>query len=510
MAQIPEVNILIVDDREENIISLQSIIEGKNRKIYRAHSGNEALKLTLSVNFDLILCDVQMPEMDGFEVLELLRLDPGKRNIPFIFITAINKDEQYVKKGYHEGAVDYLFKPLNVEITQSKVDVFVELAIQKKQLISKNIELQALHEQKNQFIGMLAHDLRNPIGALQHHCSFLLEDYSDTLTDDQIKIIRSMKESSSYMLNLVNDLLDISHIESGNMTLNQEDTDLQTLVDDIISINNLFAREKDITIKLDCRESLPVVSLDGQKIRQVLNNLISNAVKFSFPKTNIELKVWLDEANINMEITDQGQGIPESEINNLFKPFQSTSVKSTSGEKSTGLGLLICAKIIECHGGKISVEATVGKGSKFSFYIPLKRPALSSSGEKDKGRPDIRPQVIIVADDNSINQLFLRRILETMGHTVILASNGQEVVEIVKEKEVDIIFMDVEMPEMDGVEATRLIRNELKKTDIRIIGCSGHSREEELTKCTDAGMQFCIRKPVTKDNLLKALEPVKT
>lgn len=490
-----EVNILIVDDREENIISLQSIIEGEKRQIYTARSGNEALKQTLSVSFDLILCDVQMPGMDGFEMLELLRMDPRKRYIPFIFITAINKEDKYVHRGYNEGAVDYLFKPLNTDITRAKVDVFVEMAKQKKELEQKNIRLKSLSEQKNQFLGMLAHDLRNPIGVLQYNSDILLQELSATLTQEQIDALNSMKESSTYMLNLVNDLLDISHLESGKMTLTTDVVNIEKLIRDIISSNRFIAREKNITLEANIDADLPALLLDEQKIRQVLNNLITNAVKFSFSETIITVSVQKQPESLLFKVKDQGQGIPESELDKLFKPYQTTSVKSTQGEKSTGLGLLICNRIVEAHGGKIKVASTVGKGSEFFFEIPVKKGKAVINTE-EMILP--RDKNILVVDDNNINQLVLKRLLE--GNSIVFANTGTEAVQAAQKQKFDFIFMDVEMPEMNGIDAARLILAR-ENNDLKIIGCTGHHTENERKKCLDAGMIACVTKPVNRQNL---------
>jgi signal transduction histidine kinase len=506
MNELSEVNILIVDDREENLLSLESIIEGPYRKIYRAHSGNEALRLNLKVNFDLILSDVQMPEMDGFEMLELLRLDPLKRKIPFIFITAISKEDRFINRGYSGGAVDYLFKPLNVDITQSKVDVFVELARQKKVLQLQNNELENLHEQKNRFIGMLAHDLRNPISGITYYCKFLLEE-GQKLTAEQRQIISSVEESGLFMLNMVNDLLDISHIESGNMNLTLEPVNLQVLMNDIVNLNALFAKEKQIVIDLEASTAGVSALLDAHKLRQVLNNLLSNAVKFSHAGTRIEVECACNGQELLFRVKDQGQGIPEEEKEKLFKAFQRTSVMSTAGEKSTGLGLFISARIVEAHGGELKVNSSPGVGSEFYFSLPY-RPVQKSAPETVQVEKVHMSgdRTVLVADDDNINKLFLRRLLESLQYRVLVASDGPEVLEKVRNHKVDLIFMDIEMPELDGVEVTRIIKGDQRTNGIKIVGCTGHRDEKELKRCMDAGMESCIHKPITRDNLLTVLD----
>ena len=506
MSKSPTINILIVDDKPENIVSLENIIEGENRKIYHAESGNEGLKMNLRIDFDLILCDVQMPGMDGFEMLKLLRLDPRKKSIPFIFITAYNKEEQSVHTGYSEGAVDYLVKPLDVDITRSKVDVFVQLAKQKKELEQKKIELENLQEQKNQFIGILAHDLRNPISAIKGYCMFLRDTWQDT-AEDGYRVIQSIDRLSAFMLDLVNDVLNISHIESGSMALTPEETDIKALIEDIVKINRLLAKEKHINISLSIMNDIPLCLIDKVKLREVLNNLITNAVKFSFSDSKVFVSVEAKEDKLLFEVKDQGQGIPESELTELFKPFQSTSVKSTEGEKSTGLGLLICSKIVEAHGGKIGVQSKPGDGSRFYFDLPLFRLSPIEIKDQEMTKP-ISAKTIIVADDNFLNQFFLKKILEGMGHTVIIASSGSEVIEEVERKKIDIIFMDMEMSGMNGIETTRIIHDQFNKKEIKIIGSTMSENGIKQKECIEAGMSECISKPVTVESVIEVLKSV--
>ena len=506
MSESPPINILIVDDKPENIVSLENIIEGENRKIYHATSGNEALKMNLRIDFDLILCDVQMPGMDGIEMLNLLRLDPRKKNIPFIFITAYNKEEHSVHAGYSGGAVDYLVKPLDIDITRSKVDVFVQLAKQKKELEQKTIELENLQEQKNQFIGILAHDLRNPISAIKGYCMFLRDTCIDT-GEDGYRVIQSIDRLSSFMLELVNDVLNISHIESGSMAIKPEETDIKALVEDIVKINRHLAKEKQIDISLSMMNNIPLCLIDQVKLREVLNNLITNAVKFSYSDSKVFITVEAKEEKLFFEVKDQGQGIPESELTELFKPFQSTSVKSTGGEKSTGLGLLICSKIVEAHGGKIGVQSKPGEGSRFYFDLPLFRLSTIERKDQEMTKP-ISSKTIIVADDNFLNQFFLKKILEGMGHTVITVSSGSEVIEEVERKKIDIIFMDMEMPGMNGIEATRIIHDQFNKKEIKIIGSTISKNGIKQKKCIDAGMSECIFKPVTIESVINVLKSV--
>jgi signal transduction histidine kinase len=229
------------------------------------------------------------------------------------------------------------------------------------------------NEMKNQLLGMAAHDLRNPIGVIQGLSSLLQNDLieSQSLNEEQQDFFQVIQETTQFILSLVNDLLDVAKIEAGRLDLELKTTDLLTLVNQAISLNRPLADSKQIQLNFHYENPLPSMTLDAMKIQQVLNNLFSNAIKYSYSQTQVEIQITQKEHQLIIAVKDQGQGIPATELNKLFQPFSKTSVKSTAGEISTGLGLLICRKIVEGHQGQISVESQEGKGSTFYVALPL-------------------------------------------------------------------------------------------------------------------------------------------
>lgn len=244
------------------------------------------------------------------------------------------------------------------------VDDITEIETQK-------IKFEELNEQKNKLLGMAAHDLRNPISVVNMYSSFILED----LTDQQSQyadFVKEINNASKFMLTLLSDILDLSKIEAGNLDLEIKEHDYKAFLEHNIKLNLVIAEKKKISIGLEYAVDLNVIKFDKYKLEQVLNNLIGNAIKYSYPETRITVKVSAPHTGkILTEIMDEGQGIPAEELENIFVEFNKSSVRSTGGEKSTGLGLAISKRIIEGHGGKISVMSEVKKGSNFYFELPL-------------------------------------------------------------------------------------------------------------------------------------------
>jgi signal transduction histidine kinase len=246
-----------------------------------------------------------------------------------------------------------------------------ELVTAQRELAKKNAELGKLNAQKNQFLGMAAHDLRNPLSVILTLSEFLLDENLKVTGDERQEFIRRIRSSSEFMLRLVNDLLDISKIEAGRLDLDLEAADLRAIVEANLALNRYLADKREVKLSLVGDETVPRLMLDASKIEQVLNNLIVNAIKFSPTGGTVEVRLNKGENDVTISVSDQGPGIPEEEFHKLFNPFEKTSAKSATKEKSTGLGLAIVKKIVSGHQGRIRVESQVGRGSTFHVTLPL-------------------------------------------------------------------------------------------------------------------------------------------
>lgn len=251
------------------------------------------------------------------------------------------------------------------------VDDHTELEKQKAKLQEQNKSLKSLNEQKSKFLGIAAHDLRNPIGAIKSFSNLLLDSYEDFSNEEKIEFMKLIKDSSQFSLNLINELLDISKIELGKLELDKKNENIQEIIRNTIKINKIFARKKNIKINFNPTTTINEINIDKNKIEQVLHNLLSNAIKYSNPDTSISVKIIKKDTTIQISVKDQGVGIPEQEVKNLFIEFGTTSAKTTANETSTGLGLAIAKKIVIGHGGKIMAHSKLGEGSEFLFTLPL-------------------------------------------------------------------------------------------------------------------------------------------
>jgi signal transduction histidine kinase len=272
--------------------------------------------------------------------------------------------------------IGFLFFSSKKPDTYAKIheDLFVEIASQLSTIVEKSRYLQQLielNELKNRFLGMAAHDLRNPLSTIKGYIELFLTDVLGELSSDQREVLNDMNQASDTMLGLINDLLDVTAIETGNLQLNRQPVKIDELFQNVQSSLRILANAKSIEVKLNLPISIPIIYIDQSRMKQVLTNLITNAIKYSFSHTVILLSVRVFDKEIWISVKDQGQGIPVNEMNRLFKDFSRTSVKPTAGEKSIGLGLAITRRIIEAHGGIIWVDSEIGKGSTFTFSIPI-------------------------------------------------------------------------------------------------------------------------------------------
>ncbi len=362
MAEESKAKVLIVDDVPANIRILGQAIRDRYEVVI-ATDGAKALEIVFGEGPpDLILLDIIMPEMDGYEVCRQIKENPAMANIPIIFITSKSEEEDEAK-GFEAGVVDYIGKPFSLPIVKARVNTHVALKRQQD-------ELRALNETKNRFLGTAAHDLRNPLAAIRGLTEIMLEGATGPVSEEQQEMLQMVYDTSDHMLALVNDLLDVAVIESGKFDLNLKEENLERLVTERLRILKASAAKKDIRIET-AFDPVPDCQLDGQRILQVFDNLFTNAVKFSPAGSQIWIRIREDSGRVLLEVEDEGPGISEENQKRLFGEFQRLGTKTTGGESSTGLGLSIVNRIVKAHGGEVRVESVIESGTKMMAVFPL-------------------------------------------------------------------------------------------------------------------------------------------
>ena len=517
--------ILIVDDREENLISLEYILNDFNVEIVRAFSGEEALKCTLKDEFAMAILDVQMPGMDGYETLELMRHRKKTKYLPVIFVSAIHQTEFHIVKGIETGAVDFIPKPIIPEVLKGKVSVFLDLYRQRqelnlvlKYLEEKNEELIIAKEKaeeatraKSMFLANMSHEIRSPMNGILG-LSRLMQN--ETVNSEHHDMLNVVTTSGEHLLQIINDILDFSKIEAGQINLEHIDFDIRKLCDTIYQLLNFRAVEKEIDFTIDIDEDIPEILVgDSFRLNQIIMNLTNNAVKFTL-KGAVRLSIKLLEKNkewvsLLFSVKDTGIGIPEKAQNTLFQEFTQSDNSISRQYGGTGLGLAISKNLTNLMGGKISLQSKQDIGSEFMFELKFeyKEHKISTNQNNDMELPqDI---TILVAEDNPINQKVAVLTLRHLGLTCDVAKNGLEALQMHKEKRYDIILMDMQMPVLDGLNASQKIRsfetNENIDNSTYIIALTANASSEDKQKCLDAGMNNFISKPFKQDGLMAVL-----
>lgn len=384
--------LLIVDDLPENLRALDALIRGEGRLVFQASSGDDALALMLEHDFALAILDVQMPGMDGFELAELMRGTERTRNIPIVFVSAAGRELNYAFKGYETGAVDFLYKPLDSDAVRSKVNVFVTLDQQRRQmqrqmaalersrqeqetllreLNQTQEELQRSLRMRDEFMSLVAHELRTPLNTLfleaQMRSLQLKRGTLATIKPEQFEVmIKRDERQIKAMIRLIDDMLDVSRMRSGQLSIRPAQVQLMDLLERVVSDLSLQAAATGC--KMSLQPHPPVAGCwDEFRIEQVVVNLLTNALRYGGGQP-VEVSVHYAHDTVRIDVRDEGKGIAESDLERIFEPYERGA---RNGEpKGLGLGLYISRQLAISHGGELRVTSKPGEGSTFSLILP--------------------------------------------------------------------------------------------------------------------------------------------
>ncbi len=384
--------LLIVDDEVAITKSLARHFRGKYT-VFTVNSATEAIEVMEEHNAQVIISDQRMPGLTGVDFFNIIKdkypdalrlIITGYSDIEAV-VGAINEGQvfRYITKPWNPKELDstireafdkYELTTKNRKLMKTLQDtnklLEEKVKLRTEELEKTNLKLSKLNKEKNQYIGIVAHDLKNPIGAAQSFSELLLNDYDSYLREERFKFLNIINGRCTYALSLIENFLDASKIEAGIFELNMEKKDYVGFVKEVVANNQILTKRKKQLIRLNTYPTKVEFSFDKQKMEEVLNNLLVNASKFSLPGTTISLTITEENNCVVTEVKDQGQGIPEDELPEIFNPYKTASSQSTGGEKKTGLGLAIVKKIIDAHNGTIKVQSQVEAGSAFIFTLP--------------------------------------------------------------------------------------------------------------------------------------------
>ena len=660
------VDILIVDDRLDGLIALEAVLNSPRLNLVRAQSGREALGLIGQHDFAVILLDVQMPELDGFETALLIRQNEKYRFTPIIFVTAINKDDKYIYKGYEAGAVDYIFKPFEPQILRSKVGFFVDLFLKSKQLQAQadmireserrerylklaELEVESLKRYRNladsiphmiwraridgsldyfnkvwtdytgltqeqsagsgwqsaihiddlsdflktwlqsmstrqpfeiecrirkstgemrwhwvravpemrrkeevvawlgsctdihdrkitemklmeaekvavsasvaktNFLANMSHEIRTPLSAILGFAELMTNPEQTPV--EHAHCIATIRRSGRQLLEIIDEILDISKVEAGHLELERIEVDIAGLINELRSLLEVQAQNKGLDLTFSLASKIPEkIYSDPTRLRQILMNLIGNALKFT-AKGNVLVHIsWLPESKtkpprLQFRISDTGVGIEMIQAHRLFQPFVQVDSSTTRKFGGTGLGLALSRKLAKALGGEAVLERSEpGKGSIFRVEVEATSVSDKMIGNLDAGEAETMKPFgekeahlldgvnVLVVDDAPDNQALISRFLTLAGATVDLASNGKEGMDKALSHNYKVILMDIQMPLLDGYEATAQLRSQGYSRPI--IALTAHALKEERDRCLKVGCNDHLTKPIDRRLLI--------
>lgn len=535
-------DILVVDDTPENLKLLSKILTDAGYKVRPVTNGKRALDAIHINPPDLILLDILMPDMDGYEVCRILKNSDTNRDIPVIFLTALNDANSQVK-GFEVGALDYITKPFDEQTVLARIENQLTIKRQKSELQEEIIYRQQLETKlryakemaeeanraKSVFIANMSHELRTPMNAIIGFAELMKTD--PALTSDYQEYMEIIYESGQYLLSLINGILDLAKIEAEQIDLNRETFSLNDMINHLNAIFGFKANKQNLRFVIKRDSHLPeIIESDEKKLRQILINLLGNAFKFT-DRGQITLRLKVVDSGENMlgihrrdraelrstvaqqelimlfEVIDTGPGIAPENLSKIFQPFVQTEVgKKVPG--GTGLGLSISQKFAELLGGEITVNSVVGQGSSFQCYLPVMVPKTDkffSLVQPVKLPPHQENYRILVVDDEPTNRFLLVEFLKGLEVEVRSVENGMQAIAESMTWLPHLIWMDLRMPIMNGYEATKKIREVQTDMPPKIIAMTANPLELEENSIFQSEFDDFVGKPFTQKTIFSKM-----
>jgi signal transduction histidine kinase len=558
-----QANILLVDDQPGRLLTYQSVLGGLNHNLICARSGVEALEKLMQDEFAVVLLDVSMPDMDGFEAAQLIHEHPRFEQTPIIFVTGVHVSELDRLKGYKLGAVDYVSIPVVPEILRSKVAVLVELYRKRRELSELNRRLaqaneelsranatlqaekarelqvlnatlqqtnadlqhanrnlqsevrersraeQALKEadrQKDAFLATLAHELRNPLAAVSNAVQLMR---AKDVTDPRLCFSRDVIERQvAQLTRLVDDLLDVSRITTGKITLTHEPLAVTELIAQAVETVEAVMREREHVLTVAIHDRRLRVRGDRVRLTQAIANVLDNAAKYTKRGGTIALSALQQDTQVEISVQDNGIGITSEALPRVFELFAQPDREAEHFESGLGIGLALVRRLLEMHGGSVEAHSEGrGLGSRFVIRLPLHIEQAQPTSEAPVAPGDsasVRRRILVV-DDNPDALHSLAALLEAFGHEVACAASGEQALELAEQTRPEVVLLDIGMPRLDGYEVARRMRLQPWGRRVLLIAVTGWGQDSDRQRSGDVGFDAHLVKPVGLEQLKQAL-----
>ncbi|HTB65544.1 MAG TPA: response regulator [Steroidobacteraceae bacterium] len=574
-----KVNILLVDDQPARLLTYQTVLAELNQNLVSVSSGLAALDQLMREEFAVVLLDVSMPDMDGFEAARLIHEHPRFVRTPIIFVTGVHMSELDRLRGYKLGAVDYVSVPVVPEILRSKVAVLVELYCKRRELVDlnriladaneqlaqantalqaeKTRELHSLNESlqqanrdlertnivlqgevaerrraeqalkeadrhKDEFLAMLAHELRNPLAPIRNAVHLMK---MKSLEDPQLRLSRDIIDRQLIQLSrLVDDLLDVSRITRGKINLARQRVELHELVERAVETITPAIEARGHTLDVEVPERPLAIYGDPMRLTQALGNVLGNAAKYTDSGGRITVRARRRRRDVEISVRDTGIGIVPEVLPCIFDLFTQVDQPSGRPQGGLGIGLALVRQLVEMHGGSVTAASEgPGKGSEFVIRLPLSVERLDGEGQADtdgeattsaqpaQSAPPPRPKArhrILVADDNPDARESLATLLSMSGHEVFRAQDGSEALQEAERCRPNVALLDIGMPHANGYEVARRIRGEPWGRDMVLVALTGWGQDSDRRRSHEAGFNSHLTKPVDPSVLDELLERV--
>jgi signal transduction histidine kinase len=521
-ARSKQTNVLMVDDQPAKLISYRVILEGIDANLVSAGSAREALEYLLKEEFAVVLMDVCMPELDGFELAEMIRDHPRFRQTAIIFVSAVHMTELDRLKGYERGAVDYLPVPIVPEILRAKVGVFVDLHRKTKELerLNKTLErrvaqrtseLQEANRRKDEFLAVLAHELRNPLAAIRMAAQSI--GMPETSGAERFKWSAIIERQIAHLSRLIDDLVDVSRITRGTIELQRRPVEISAIVAEAVEATRPLIEDRKHQLVVDVREASLMVHGDGARLVQVVGNLLNNAAKFTYKGGKIDVAVERLGNEAVLRVTDNGIGVDPDSLPRVFEMFSQVGRPLDRPSNGLGIGLALVRTLVELHGGSVEAHSDgPGTGTQLTVRLPLLEPAAVRVPARlpAADTTELPPSRILVVDDNADAAEALAFMLRAAGHNVNTAHDGLEALEIAPDFLPDIVLLDLGMPNLNGYDTAGRIREQSWGRDISLIALTGWGQPKDRDRTLRAGFNAHLVKPVAIEELFGALARLKT